>query len=304
MAELITTLGRKRRDEIGMMLPHEHIYVDLRVPGTPGYAAGGAADVVALMLPEIEKIKALGIGALVECSCIGVGRRVDCDLAVSRAAGFPVVVPTGIYREQWIPGWVREASEDALYDWMMGELTGEIEGTGVQAAWIKLGASDDGLTPAEIKNLRAAVRASKATGALIGIHTISGRVAREELDLIESMGGDPGRYVWIHTHAEDDFAIHLEIAGRGAWIEYDGIGSGDDEKHVERIRRVLDAGFGDRLMLSHDRGWYDPAKAGGGTPQPYTYLVEVFLPKLRAAGVDEGTIWRLTAENPYRAFAR
>lgn len=304
MAELVTTLGRKRADEIGMMLPHEHLFVDLRIPGTPGYAEGNPADVAALMQPEIEKIKAQGMTAIVECSCVGVGRRADCDLVVSVAADFPVLVPTGIYREQWIPDWVRAASEDEIYEWMLSELNGDIDGSGVQAGWIKLGASDDGLTPDEIKNLRAAARASKDTGALIGIHTISGVVARHELDIIEEMGGDAGRYVWIHTQAEDDFAIHLEMARRGAWIEYDNIGGSPDEPHVERILKVLDAGFGDQLLLSHDRGWYDPALPGGGTPKPFTYLVETFLPKLRAAGVDDGTVRMLTAENPFRAFAR
>ena len=43
---------------------------------------------------------------------------------------------------------------------------------------------------------------------------------------------------------------------------------------------MLDAGFGDQIMLSMDRGWYDPAQPGGGTPRPFTYLSEVFLPKL------------------------
>lgn len=304
MAELVTTLGRKRADEIGMMLPHEHIFVDLRTPDQPGYAEGNPADVVALMQPEIEKIKAQGMTAIVECSCVGVGRRADCDLAVSVAANFPVLVPTGIYREQWIPDWVRAASEDEIYEWMLSELNGDIDGTGVQAGWIKLGASDAGLTPDEIKNLKAAARASKATGALIGIHTISGAVARHELDIIEANGGDASRYVWIHTQAEDDFAIHLEMARRGTWIEYDNIGGSADEVHIERILKVLDAGFGDQLLLSHDRGWYDPALPNGGTPQPYTVLVETFLPKLRAAGVDEAMVWKLTAENPFRAFAR
>jgi phosphotriesterase-related protein len=51
------------------------------------------------MAPEIERIKALGVTALVECSTTGVGRRADLDLAVSQATGFPIVVPTGSYRE-------------------------------------------------------------------------------------------------------------------------------------------------------------------------------------------------------------
>ena len=104
---LYTTLGPIPRDRLGMILPHEHVYVDLRTPDQPGYASGEAADVVALMAPEIEKIKALGITALVECTTGGVGRRADLDLAVSRATDFPIVVPTGNYREPWIPAWVR-----------------------------------------------------------------------------------------------------------------------------------------------------------------------------------------------------
>ena len=53
-----------------------------------------------------------------------------------------------------------------------------------------------------------------------------------------------------------------------------------------------------------DRGWYDPAQPGGGTPRPFTYLSEVFLPKLAAAGVDDATIRKLTCDNPFQAFAR
>ena len=67
---------------------------------------------------------------------------------------------------------------------------------------------------------------------------------------------------------------------------------------------MLDAGLGDRLLLSHDRGWYDPAQPGGGTPKPFTYISQHFLPKLRAAGLDEATIRMLTHDNPFRAFAR
>ena len=67
---------------------------------------------------------------------------------------------------------------------------------------------------------------------------------------------------------------------------------------------MLDAGLGHRLLLSHDRGWYDPAQPGGGTPKPFTYISQHFLPKLRAAGVGDAAIRMLTHDNPFRAFAR
>lgn len=306
MPVLVTTLGPKTADELGMILPHEHVFVDLRTWDKPGYAQADPADVIALMLPEIEKIKALGVTALVECTPVGVGRRADIDQAVSEAANFPIVVPTGVYREPWILPWMHAASEDELYEWMLGELQGEIENSGVQAGWIKLSAGDDGLTETEKKVLRAAARAARHVNAVIGSHTIRGCVVRDQLNIIEDAGYDPARFIWIHTQAEPDFNLHLENARRGCWIEYDAIGSDHftDEWHVEHIQRVLDAGFGQQLLLSHDRGWYDPAAQPGAVPMSYTVLSERLLPKLRAAGLDEATIRQLTHDNPFRAFAR
>ena len=301
---LFTTLGPLTRDRLGAILPHEHVYVDLRTPQTPGYASGSADDVVRLMAPQIERIKALGITALVECTTGGVGRRADFDLAVSRATNFPIVVPTGNYREPWIPDWVRTASEAELEAWMLRELTVRFDEADYRAGWIKLSAGDDDITPLEAKILRAATRAAIATGAVIGSHTIKGRVVLDQLDIIAAEGGDVSRFISIHSQAEPDFALNLAVADRGAWIEYDNIGWVDDEELLPRVLGALEAGRGAQMLLSHDMGWFDPAQPGGGTPKPYTHLSEVFLPRLRAAGVDEATIVQLTHDNPFEAFAR
>jgi phosphotriesterase-related protein len=307
MAKIITTLGPKSPSELGMILPHEHVFVDLRTCDTPDYAQAEPEEVVRLMAPELIKAHNVGVTAIVECSTVGVGRRADIDRAVSQAANFPLVVPTGIYREPWIPSWAHQAGEGELAEWMLGELQGEIEESGVQAGWIKLSAGDDGLTVCEAKILRAAATAGRQTNAVIGSHTIRGWVVREQLDIIESMGYAAEHFIWIHTQAEPDFALQQEIAQRGAWLEYDSIGNSDwvsEESVLQNIRRLLEAGFDHQLLLSHDRGWYDPALPHGGIPKPYTYLSEEFLPKLRAVGVDEAAIQQLTCANPFRAFAR
>ena len=304
MKQLMTTLGPLGKDQLGLILPHEHVFVDLRTPDQPGYAEANPAEVVALMAPEIEAIKAQGVTALVECSTGGVGRRADLDLAVSRATGFPIVVPTGNYREPWIPDWVREASEAELERWMLRELTEGIEDTGVVAGWIKLSAGDDGITALEARILRAAARAAAATGAVIGSHTIRGRVVMDQLDIIEGEGYRADRFISIHTQAEPDFELHKAIAQRGAWIEYDHVGREPDAEVVPLIGRAIEAGLAEQLLLSHDRGWFDPALPGGGTPQPYTHLVASVLPALRQAGVEQSTIVRMTEINPFEAFAR
>jgi len=306
MGRLITTLGPRTAAQVGLILPHEHVFVDFRTPDHPEHGRADAADVVALMAPQVRQAQALGVTAIVDCTPVGVGRRVDALRRLSQETGCPILAPTGIYHEPWVPRWAYDASVEELRDWMLGELQGDVEGTGVQAGWIKLSASDEGVTPVEARILRAAARAAAATGAVIGSHTLRGPVALAQLDLLERAGHPAERFIWIHTQAEPDVALHLDAARRGAWIEYDALGAPEVSAAawVARIGRILDAGLGDHLLLSHDRGWYDPALPGGGAPQPYTYLSETLLPALRAAGVDQDTIDLLTRANPFRAFAR
>ncbi len=304
MKQIYTTLGPKRREELGMILPHEHVFVDLRTPDQPGYGEAEIAEVVALMVPQIEAIKRQGVTLLVECTTGGVGRRADIDLAVSKAADFPIVVPTGNYREPWIPAWIAEASESDLEQWMVSELTEGMEDTGVLAGWIKLSAGDDGITPLEARILRAAARASVRTNAVIGSHTIRGRVVMDQLDILQSEGCAPERFISIHTQEEKDFGLHRALVERGAWIEYDHVGRAPDQELVAMIVRALETGLGEHLLISHDLGWYDPAQPGGGIPRPYTHLVENLLPALTNAGASQDAIRQLTEINPFEAFAR
>jgi phosphotriesterase-related protein len=304
MKSLVTTLGRFMREQLGLILPHEHVFVDLRTPDQPGYGEADAADVIALMAPQIEAIKAQGVTALVECTTGGVGRRADIDLAVSRATGMPIVVPTGNYREPWIPQWVHEADETALETWMVGELTEGIEDTDVVAGWIKLSAGDDGITLLEERILRAAGRAAVRTGAVIGSHTIRGEVVMDQLDILAEEGCPAGRFISIHTQEEKDFGLHRALVERGAWIEYDHVGRAPDADVLALVLRAIEQGLDRQLLISHDLGWYDPAQPGGGVPRPYTHLVDWLLPALDKAGVPAATIGRLTRDNPFDAFSR
>lgn len=301
---LWTTLGPKLAGELGMILPHEHVFVDLRTPDQPGYAQAEEADVVALMAPQIEAAKAAGVTALVECTTGGVGRRADFDLAVSRATGFPIVVPTGNYREPWIPDWVRDASEAQLEAWMVRELEERFDEADYRAGWIKLSAGDDGITALEARILRAAARAGIRTNAIIGSHTIRGRVVMDQLDIIEREGYRADRFISIHSQEEKDFGLNLAVTERGAWIEYDHVGRADDAEVLAVIEKALAAGKEKQMLISHDLGWFDPAKPGGGVPRPYTHLSRVVLPRLRERGVGEATIRQLTHTNPFEAFGR
>jgi phosphotriesterase-related protein len=309
MTKLITTQGAFERDEIDLLLPHEHIFADLGPMEEENWKDAEPEAVIDLIGPEIERAKEAGIDALVECTPEGVGRRVDIDLAVSEATDFPVVVPTGIYQEPNIPQWAREMTVDELYEWMLDELTDEVEDTGVQAAWIKVSTDDDdpeGLSDDEEKILRAAARAGAETGAVIGSHTLHGNVAHQQLDVIEEEGYDPSRFIWIHARAEEALDYHERAAERGAFVEYDWIGGHDqeDQTYIDLVEHMTERGYTDNVLLSQDRGYYDPSQPDGGGADPYTYIVEEFLPKLRATDVGDAAIDKIVHENPLDAYCR
>ncbi len=124
---LTTTLGSKGAAELGRILPHEHVFLDLRRWDEPGHAAADTEDVVAHVYPAIRRARAAGITAIVEPTTLGVERRADILRAVSEATGMPLLAPTGVYREPWIPPWMHAAGMRAAgmgrpRDWMVGEL--------------------------------------------------------------------------------------------------------------------------------------------------------------------------------------
>jgi phosphotriesterase-related protein len=307
---LQTVKGAVSADSLGLMLPHEHLFVDLRGPLAPDYATADPESVVRVMQPYLSAAEAAGVTALVDCAPVGVGRNVAVLRRLAENTPIHIIAPTGIYREGLIPSDLLELSIEGLAEHWIQELTDGMEGTDSRAGFIKIAMSDNGPTPLEIRSLKAAALASRQTGAVVASHTIGGAVAQREMDILEDTGHDLRRFIWVHAHTEPDTHIHVEAAQRGVYIEFDAIGA--DKWHpqsalLEAVLSLLDAGYAEHILLSHDAGWYDPAQPDG-QPKPdgirgYTALVEQFIPALRARGVDDETLRLLTVTNPARAFA-
>jgi hypothetical protein len=54
MAILQTVLGPVDSSTLGLILPHEHLFTDLRTPDAPGQGEGDPADVVRVMKPYLD----------------------------------------------------------------------------------------------------------------------------------------------------------------------------------------------------------------------------------------------------------
>ncbi len=69
---------------------------------------------------------------------------------------------------------------------------------------------------------------------------------------------------------------------------------------AESIPPLLDAGYEDRILLSHDVCWKTSLKAYGGLG--YSFILEQFLPRLRDLGVTESQTDKAMVENAKRVL--
>lgn len=303
---LLSTKGLIAPQESGLVLPHEHIFTDLRGPTLPDHGQADTNDVIRVMEPLLRAAKEAGVSTIVECTTIGVGRNVPVVAELARRTGLNIIVPTGVYgRANFAPQKYAEMTEDQLADWMIKEIAEGIEGTGIRAGFIKTAASENELKPLEEKFLRASARASRATGVAIASHTTSGVVARKQADVIERMNVPLHRFVWVHAQAENNPDLHVELAKRGVYIELDSVGASpqENQKIVVAIQRLIAAGLEDRILISHDAGWYNPGQPNGGKQRGFTALTSEFIPLLKSSGLTPAQVEKLTKTNPFRAFA-
>ena len=115
MAYLVTTLGHKHADELGFILPHEHIFADFVSNNDAGKSSD---DVLPVIEPLIRSAQDDGLTALVDATALGGARRVDILCDVSRALNLPIVVATGIFKEPYKRDTVGQMGESDLAEWM------------------------------------------------------------------------------------------------------------------------------------------------------------------------------------------
>lgn len=302
MGKIRTVLSDIDSKDIGLTLPHEHLFFDLRGPLRPQGMYVDRREIMKAVLPSLMALKAKGVSTLFECSTGGIGRDHILLEALAQMSRVNVIAPTGLYKEYYMPQWARSKTMDQLADWMMDEIRTGIEGTSVKAGFIKLAATNEGLTTIEEKVLRAAARASENTGAAVAVHTESGSLLLQEMKVLDEEGFNLEKFIWVHAHAEPDISYHIRAAESGIMIEYDAIGGGKpDEFFIGLIKRMVSEGHWTHILLSQDAGGYNAAEAGGGNPRDLCYIIERFLPEMEKEGMKE-MIPLMMTENPRRTF--
>ena len=320
MTKIATVSGETTSDQLGKTLMHEHLVI-----GYPGFESHATApgpnrqERHAACIDKIQSLQDLGFSSMLDPCPNDLGRDVEFAAKVAQQTGFQIICATGLYKqsEGGFPYWHFRSNfgsqVEPMAELFIRELTDGIGETGIRAGIIKVATGHGEITDYEKTILLAAARASVETGAPITTHTDNGTMGDAQQKILTDAGVPSHRIIIGHSCGTDDHDYHLRIARGGSYMGFDRFGIDllfPDEKRVAALIKLIQAGAGDRIVVSHDSVWCwrgepipaDVAANIGEDAFDPTHFSRKIVPQLLAAGITEEQVDRLWIENPRRFF--
>lgn len=291
-----TVLRDIPKEQLGITMAHEHFIVDLARVRKDNISK---IETIEEVIPEIKLMQDLNVKSTFEVSTIDLGRDVKKLKQISEITGLNIVCSTGFYLHQFHPEWLNETDVEQIADIYIKELTEGIDGTDIKAGLIgEIASSPEGFIGNEKKILEAAAIASVKTGAAVSTHT--GRnTAFETVDTLLNLGVNPKKVTIGHQDLIDDTNYHIELLKRGINIGFDTCGKSaymPDETRAKNIIKLIEAGYGDHIVLSNDISRRTYFTSYG--QQGYLAVMKIIVPLLKKYGATQQQINKLLIDNP------
>jgi len=303
--QVMTVLGPIAARRLGCTLMHEHLLVDFI--GADQVAPGryDPEEVFQKVLPYLQKLRAAGGDALVECTPDFLGRDPRLLRRLSAASGLHILTNTGFYgaaKDRYVPRFAYHETADELAMHWVREFEDGIPPDNIRPGLMKIGVDEGPLSEIDAKLVKAAARAHLRTGLAIASHTGDGVAAMAQLEVLREEGVEPSAFIWVHAQSEPDTSLHHRAAELGVWVEFDGIAPDSIAAHVSLVLGMKRTGHLRRVLISQDAGWYHVGEPAGGDFRAYDGLFTEFLPALRQAGASQDDIHTLLVQNPRQAL--
>jgi len=317
-----TVLGPIDTSKLGFTLSHEHIAASSAgIWQAWPELLGGRTRFITRAVDQLKRAKDEGVDTIIDCTTIDLGRDIRLMQVISRRSGMQVIASTG----HWLDpsNSMRARTVEELSEFFIREITTGIEGTDIKAGVIKV-ANGAMIDPFGEKVLRAAARASKATGLPITTHSPGAqRVGEKQTVIFEEEGLAPAKVCIGHTdNSPADY--QLGLGRRGYYLGMDQLPRGGPappgtplqapgaltwEQRYTQIKALVDAGLTNRLMLGNDHSLgmtlqatsADPLRVAQN-PDGMLFVVRKAIPALKQIGVADEAIHTMTVEVPRRFF--
>ena len=301
MQQVVSVTGPVDADDLGVVLPHEHVFANL----VREYRGTGLLNDEHLASMELTALRAAGGSTLVDLTLDEIGRDPAALRRAAEATGVTIIMGCGHYRDPYLDrDWFDRHAVDAIADELVRDIEEGVGGTGIRAGVIgEIGADKSYVSAAEERSFRAAARAQLRTGLTISTHAARWPVGLDQLALLTAEGVDPRRVIIGHADTVPLPEYHLRLARSGCYVSFDSIGTGtayDLRRVVDYVLALVRAGHASQILLSHDVFLRGHLLADGGCG--YGYLLTSFLPLLTQAGLDQEEARQLVTANPRAAL--
>lgn len=323
MATVETVRGPVDVDRLGVTLMHEHVFVlTADIMQNYGDLWWDEEERVADAIAKLTALKETGVDTIVDPTVVGLGRYVPRVARVNAEVDLNIVVATGLYTFDEIPHFFHYRGPGTLLggpelmtELFVRDIRDGIGGTGVKAAFLKCVVEERGLTPDQTRVQLAICEAHHETGVPIMVHTSGAhQTGRPALELYASEGVDPTKVIVAHAGDSNDLDYLRWIMDQGAVVGCDRFGLDMYNPTADRVATIAalcDAGYADRIVLSHDTSCYldffsgeagQQAKAAAAPNWHYLYIGSEVLPALRERGVTDAQVRTMMVDNPRRLF--
>lgn len=302
--KVMTVQGLIALDQLGVTLPHEHIFLH----HTPPDLVLSDPDVA---VEEVARFTDAGGGTIVEMTNIGLKRNPGGLRLVAEKTGVNIVMGCSYYKAAWHPEDMDGKSAEAITEEIVGDIMVGADGTDIRAGIIgEVGISS--MTPNEEKVLRASAHAQLRIGVAISLHFDIGApeaLRMRALDLLEREGVDLNRVITSHFRLipeESDYQVRM--VDRGTYVEFDLFGQErlqspaipEYESESDILRSLIGRGCLSRMLFSSDTCYRQTLVRNGGWG--YAHLLTNVVPRLRKHGITESEIHAIMVENPRRVL--
>jgi len=285
-------------------LTHEHVLVDFIGADSIQPNTWNHDSIIKEVIPYFEELKEFNVNYFVDATPNYLGRDVLLLEKIANKTGIRIITNTGLYgarNNKFIPQYALEMAVNDLAEMWINEYENGINKTSIKPGFIKIGVDNsDSLHTMHQKLVKAAALTHLKTGLTIASHTGKAMNLWPQLKILKEMGVSPESFIWVHAQSEDNNDNYLKAADMGCWISLDGLGW-ELEKHIEKLLFAKRNGILNRILISHDSGWYDPQKENQ-TIKPFTNIFKRLYPELKSYGFTDDEFKLLISVNPSKAF--
>lgn len=309
-----TVTGKIPMENMGKTLIHEHFLF-----GYPGFegdvtlSSFNRKEAIDAGIQVAEKVMRHGVKTIVDPTPNECGRNPEILKEIAEITGLQIICATGYYYEgEGAPPYFKfrqifGTAEDDIYDMFITEIKEGIAKTGIRPGVIKLASSKNEITAYEKLFFKVAAEVHKETGMLILTHTQDGTMGPEQARWLIDMGVDPSKIIIGHMCGNTDEQYHIKTLQTGVKIGFDRfglqkvIGAPMDEERINTLLKLLEKGYEEQIMLSHDSINYwmgrppvmDEEVAYILNTWHPAHLFENIIPQLEQRGVPKQVIEKL-----------